>query len=197
MEIIASMPCYEPDNVNEQRGDGVFDRSIVAFQKLNALGYGRDPRLVLNLVYNPNGAFLPPDQGELEADYRREMRTHFGIEFNALYCLANMPIARFASCLKRNDELAGYEALLRNAFNPGTVAGLMCRNTISVSWQGEVFDCDFNQMLNLPLPMNGNGRPLMVWEVDPETFHEIPIRTANHCFGCTAGSGSSCGGALA
>jgi len=199
VEIIASMPCYEPENVNEQRGDGVYDRSIAAFQKLNTLGYGRDSRRVLNFVYNPNGAFLPPDQAELEADYRRAMRENFGIEFNALYCIANMPIARFASYLKRNDELADYQALLRNAFNPGTVAGLMCRNTINVSWLGEVFDCDFNQMLNLPLSsMNGIGSDsrLMIWDVEPETFHEIPIRTGKHCFGCTAGSGSSCGGAL-
>ena len=195
IEIIASMPCYAPDNVNKQRGDGVFDSSISAFQKLNALGYGSDPELQLQFVYNPNGAFLPPDQAELEADYKREMKEHFGIVFDNLYCIANMPIARFASYLKRNNQLADYQQVLKDAFNPATVKNLMCRNTINVSWLGEVFDCDFNQMLNMRLE-NGQGDPLYLWDIDPETFNEIPIRTANHCFGCTAGSGSSCGGAL-
>lgn len=197
VEIIASMPCYAPDNVNAQRGDGVFDRSIAAFQQLNALGYGRDPALPLHFVYNPNGAFLPPDQAELEADYKVEMEKHFGIVFNRLYCIANMPIARFASYLKRNGEFADYMAALKDAFNPATVGGLMCRNTINVSWEGDVFDCDFNQMMNLPLAPHRGGEPLKVWEIDPESFAEVPIRTGNHCFGCTAGSGSSCGGALA
>ena len=197
VEIIASMPCYEPDNVNQQRGDGVFESSIAAFQKLNALGYGTDPELQLQFVYNPNGAFLPPDQAALEADYKREMAEHFGIVFNRLYCIANMPIARFASYLRRNDQLADYQQLLKDAFNPGTVDGLMCRNTINVSWRGEVFDCDFNQMINLPLEADGDGRPLSLWDLDPATFAEVPIRTGQHCFGCTAGSGSSCGGALA
>ena len=195
IEVIASMPCYAPDNVNKQRGDGVFDSSISAFQKLNALGYGSDPELQLQFVYNPNGAFLPPDQAELEADYKREMKEHFGIVFDNLYCIANMPIARFASYLKRNNQLADYQQVLKDAFNPATVKNLMCRNTINVSWLGEVFDCDFNQMLNMRLE-NGQGDPLYLWDIDPETFNEIPIRTANHCFGCTAGSGSSCGGAL-
>lgn len=197
VEIVASMPCYEPDNVNAQRGDGVFDRSIAAFQKLNELGYGRDPDLVLNFVYNPSGAFLPPDQTELEADYKREMREHFGIEFHSLYCIANMPIARFASYLKRQGELHGYMELLRQSFNPGTVEGLMCRNTINVSWEGEVYDCDFNQMMNLPLgDSRSTTKSTKVWDLDPETFVDVPIRTGNHCFGCTAGSGSSCGGSL-
>ena len=199
IEIIASMPCYAPDNVNEQRGDGVFDSSIAAFQKLNALGYGSDPALQLQFVYNPNGAFLPPDQAGLEADYKREMEEHFGIVFNHLYCIANMPIARFASYLKRNNQLADYQQLLKDAFNPATVDSLMCRNTINVSWRGEVFDCDFNQMMNLPLGRGGqreDGGSLHLWDIDPRSFAEIPIRTGNHCFGCTAGSGSSCGGAL-
>lgn len=203
VEIIASMPCYQPDNVNEQRGDGVFDSSIRAFQKLNALGYGRDPNLVLNFVYNPNGAFLPPDQEELEADYKREMKQHFDIDFHSLYCIANMPIARFASYLKRNNQLQEYLQTLREAFNPATIDGLMCRNTINVSWQGEVYDCDFNQMLKLPTRIDetdadrdSSDQPLYLWDVDPSTFAEVPIRTGNHCFGCTAGSGSSCGGAL-
>lgn len=197
VEIVASMPCYAPENVNEQRGDGVFDRSIEAFQKLNALGYGRDPELVLNFVYNPNGAFLPPDQAELEADYKREMRGHFGIEFNALYCIANMPISRFASYLKRNGELQLYMNLLRESFNPATVGGLMCRNTISVSWEGDVYDCDFNQMMNLPSEnVHAGGNERKVWELSPDEFVDVPIRTGVHCFGCTAGSGSSCGGSL-
>ncbi len=197
VEIIASMPCYAPENVNEQRGDGVFDSSIEAFQKLNALGYGTDLDLQLQFVYNPNGAFLPPDQVELEADYKREMKEHFGIVFNKLYCIANMPIARFASYLKRNDQLADYQQVLKDAFNPATVRNLMCRNTINVSWRGEVFDCDFNQMVNLPLEIElGGGDPLYLWDIDPENFTRFPIRTGDHCFGCTAGSGSSCGGAL-
>ena len=196
VEIIASMPCYEPENVNAQRGEGVFEKSIAAFQKLNALGYGRDPRLILNFVYNPVRAVLPPDQAELEADYKREMAAHFGIVFNKLYCLANMPIARFASYLKRQRQFAEYHALLKDAFNLATVTGLMCLNTINVSWRGEVFDCDFNQMLSMTLENPQTGEPLFVWDVDPETFVEIPIRTGDHCFGCTAGAGSSCGGAL-
>lgn len=197
VEIVASMPCYEPENVNQQRGDGVFDRSIEAFQKLNELGYGRDPELVLNFVYNPNGAFLPPDQEELEADYKREMKEHFGIEFNALYCIANMPIARFASYLKRNDEFQPYMNLLRRSFNPATVDGLMCRNTINTSWEGDVYDCDFNQMMKLPLADDLHGEKMLkVWDIDLDAFRDQPIRTGNHCFGCTAGSGSSCGGAI-
>ncbi len=195
IEIIASMPCYEPANVNAQRGDGAFDASIAAFQKLNALGYGREPDLQLHFVYNPNGAFLPPDQVELEADYKREMAEHFGIVFNNLYCIANMPIARFASYLKRNNQYADYLVTLKDAFNPGTVEGLMCRNTINVSWEGDVYDCDFNQMMNLPLE-GAEGARLKLWDLDPAAFAEVPIRTGNHCFGCTAGSGSSCGGAL-
>ncbi len=202
VEIIASMPCYSPDNVNEQRGDGVFDSSIAAFQKLNELGYGRDPKLTMNFVYNPNGAFLPPEQTGLEADYKREMKEHFGIDFDSLFCIANMPIARFASYLKRNNQLQDYMQTLREAYNPATVEGLMCRNTINVSWLGEVYDCDFNQMMKLPTLINegsedfDKNEPLYLWDVDPETFAEVPIRTGNHCFGCTAGSGSSCGGSL-
>ncbi|MFK7910078.1 MAG: DUF3641 domain-containing protein, partial [Akkermansiaceae bacterium] len=167
-----------------------------AFQKLNELGYGKDPRLPMHFVYNPNGASLPPEQKELEADYKREMQKHFGIVFNDLYCITNMPIARFKSYLKRNDQLDEYMQLLRNSFNPSTVDGLMCRNTINTSWTGEVFDCDFNQMLKLSLENPSNDTPLMVWDINPETYHQLPIRTADHCFGCTAGSGSSCGGSL-
>lgn len=196
VEIVASMPCYSPENVNEQRGEGVFDRSIEAFQQLNALGYGRNPRLILHFVYNPNGAFLPGDQAGLEADYKREMKKHFGIVFNSLFCITNMPIARFAGYLRRNNLMADYMITLKEAFNPSTVAGLMCRHTINVSWRGEVFDCDFNQMLKLPAKNLETEKPLYLWDLEPAAFAASPIRTGSHCFGCTAGSGSSCGGAL-
>lgn len=194
--IIASMPCYSPENVNQQRGDGVFDSSIKAFQKLNSLGYGRDSKLPLHFVYNPVGANLPPSQQELEIDYKREMKQHFDIDFDDLYCITNMPIARFASYLKRNNQLDQYHQILRESFNPSTIDDLMCRNTINTSWTGEVFDCDFNQMLKMGLKHETTHEPLMVWEIDPKTYHNTPILTANHCFGCTAGSGSSCGGSL-
>lgn len=194
--VIASMPCYSPDNVNEQRGNGVFDSSISAFQKLNELGYGRDPKLPLHFVYNPNGGFLPPEQEALKADYKREMKKHFGIDFNDLYAITNMPIARFASYLKRNGQLDEYMQTLREAFNPATVDGLMCRNTINSSWTGEVFDCDFNQMLKMGLKNETTQEPLMVWDIDPNSYAEIPIQIGDHCFGCTAGHGSSCGGSL-
>ncbi len=194
VEIIASMPCYSPENVNAQRGEGVFDGSIKALQLLNSLGYGKQRNLPLNLVYNPNGAFLPGPQAELEADYKQELRSHFGIEFNNLYTITNLPIARFASYLRHNNKLDEYMQLLIENFNASTVNGLMCRNTINVSWTGEVFDCDFNQMLKLNW-LNGNG-PLHLWEVDPAAVENREILTGDHCFGCTAGAGSSCGGAL-
>jgi radical SAM/Cys-rich protein len=194
IEIIASMPCYSPENVNEQRGNGVFDGSIEALQLLNALGYGIEPALPLHLVYNPNGAFLPAPQAELEADYKRELREHFGIVFNNLYTITNLPIARFASYLRNNNMLGDYMALLNDAFNPGTVDGLMCRKTINVSWQGEVFDCDFNQMLKMQ--WHDGDRRLQLWDVDLELVEDRQILTGDHCFGCTAGAGSSCGGAL-
>jgi radical SAM/Cys-rich protein len=197
VEIIASMPCYSPENVNAQRGNGVFDGSIKALQLLNSLGYGSDPELPLHLVYNPNGAFLPGPQAELEADYKRELKDHFGIVFNKLYTITNLPIARFASYLKNNNKLADYMALLDDAFNPGTVNGLMCRNTINVSWQGEVFDCDFNQMLKMQWSRGGGSEQgLHLWEIDPALVEHREILTGDHCFGCTAGAGSSCGGAL-
>jgi radical SAM/Cys-rich protein len=198
IEVVASMPCYEPKNVNEQRGDGVFDRSIAAFQELNRWGYGRDPRLVLNFVYNPNGAFLPGDQAGLRADYQEAMSRNFGIVFNDLYTITNMPISRFKAWLKREGKLADYMDLLRQSFNPATVDGLMCRETLNVSWLGEVFDCDFNQMLALPIRHPETGQALYLWEVSPELgLGALPIATGAHCFACTAGCGSSCGGALA
>ncbi|HKK18851.1 MAG TPA: arsenosugar biosynthesis radical SAM (seleno)protein ArsS [Opitutales bacterium] len=195
VEIVASMPCYSPDNVNAQRGDGVFDSSIAALQDLNRLGYGTDPELQLNLVYNPNGAKLPPPQAELEADYKRELNAHFHIVFNRLYAITNMPVARFASYLKRNGLYAVYLQLLRDSFNPGSVEGLMCRDTISVDWLGNVFDCDFNQQMGMHV--GDRHRPLALWDLDLDDWLRRPIRTGEHCFGCTAGQGSSCGGAVA
>src|SRR5256886_1180974 len=196
IEIIASMPCYSPKNVDAQRGQGVFDGSIEALQLLNSLGYGIDPDLPLHLVYNPVGAFLPPSQAELEADYKKELKTHFGIIFNKLYTLANLPICRFATHLRHNTRLDEYMALLIEAFNPATIDGLMCRNTISVGWRGEVYDCDFNQQLGMQWSGNGDSERLFLWDVDPQKVDNREIMTGEHCFGCTAGAGSSCGGAI-
>jgi radical SAM/Cys-rich protein len=194
LNVVASMPCYEPANVNAQRGEGVFDASIRALQLLNGLGYGRKDDLPLDLVYNPNGAFLPPDQTELESDYKRELKQHFDIDFHRLYTITNMPIGRFASWLKHNGKLETYMQLLVDAFNPASVAGLMCHNTLSVGWRGEVYDCDFNQQLGMHWK---SEKPLYLWDVDLDCVEDRPIALGNHCFGCTAGQGSSCGGALA
>jgi len=196
VEIVASMPCYSPENVNAQRGEGVFDASITALQKLNALGYGINPALPLHLVFNPNGAKLPGPQAELEADYKHELRTHFGIEFNRLYTITNLPVSRFASWLRHNGHYESYLQLLVDAFNPSTVEGLMCRDTINVSWEGELFDCDFNQMMHLPMSALGDRSSRHLWDLDPSTLAGAAIATGAHCFGCTAGAGSSCGGAL-
>ena len=196
VEIIASMPCYSAENVNAQRGEGVFDGSIAALQLLNSLGYGIDPHLPLHLVCNPVGAFLPPSQDELEVDYKRELKKHFGIVFNKLYALANLPIGRFASYLRQNDKLAQYMDLLIQTFNPATIDGLMCRNTISVGWRGEVYDCDFNQQLEMQWSNGGGSKPLFLWDIDPDLLEGREIMTGNHCFACTAGAGSSCGGAI-
>jgi radical SAM/Cys-rich protein len=195
VEIIASMPCYSAENVNAQRGEGVFEGSIAALQLLNSLGYGIDPHLPLHLVYNPVGAFLPPSQDELEVDYKRELKKHFGIEFNKLYALSNLPIGRFASYLQHIGKLDEYMELLIHAFNPATIDGLMCRNTISVGWHGEVYDCDFNQQLGMQWSGN-RGDKLFLWDIDPNSLEERAIMTGDHCFGCTAGAGSSCGGAI-
>ena len=192
--LVASMPCYRPDNVNAQRGDGVFDSSIRALQLLNRLGYGRRPDFPLDLVYNPNGAFLPPDQPELEADYKRELKRHFDIDFHRLYTITNMPIARYKSWLNNDGKLADYMTLLREAFNPAAVQGLMCRNTLSIGWLGEVYDCDFNQQLGMQWK---NGKPLFLWDIDPDLIEGRDIALGDHCFGCTAGHGSSCAGVLA
>jgi radical SAM/Cys-rich protein len=196
VEIIASMPCYTSENVNAQRGEGVFEGSIAALQLLNLLGYGTDVDLPLHLIYNPVGAFLPPSQAELEADYKRELKKHFGIVFNKLYTLTNLPIGRFASYLQHNNKLDEYMELLIQAFNPATVDGLMCRNTISVGWRGEVYDCDFNQQLEMQWSSNGENKALFLWDVDPDSLQNREIMTGDHCFGCTAGAGSSCGGAI-
>ena len=195
VEIVASMPCYTPENVNAQRGEGVFEGSIAGLQLLNSLGYGIDRALPLHLVYNPVGAFLPGPQAELEADYKRELKKHFGIVFNKLYTITNLPIARFASYLQHNDKLEEYMELLIGAFNPATVQDLMCGNTISVGWRGEVSDCDFNQQLHMQWE-NPDKSGVFLWDVDPDEVDNREIMTGDHCFGCTAGAGSSCGGAL-
>jgi radical SAM/Cys-rich protein len=193
VEIVASMPCYSSENVDAQRGEGVFEGSIKALQLLNSLGYGKVVDLPLHLVYNPVGAFLPGPQAELEADYKRELKEHFGIVFNKLYSITNLPIGRFAAYLRHNNKLNEYMEILINAFNPATIDGLMCRNTISVGWRGEVYDCDFNQQLGMQWK---NGAPLFLWDLDPEKIQDRKVATGDHCFGCTAGAGSSCGGAI-
>jgi len=196
VEIVASMPCYLEDNVDRQRGKGVFDASIRGLQRLNALGYGRDDTgLVLNLVYNPQGPSLPPPQAALEADYKRVLGDHYGIAFNRLYTLANMPIQRFGSMLVSKGEFDSYLDLLRHAHLDANLDGVMCRNLISVDWRGLVYDCDFNQMLDLPLTRGANQRVHLSELLDDDIVGN-PIRVAGHCFGCTAGQGSSCGGAL-
>jgi radical SAM/Cys-rich protein len=195
VKIVASLPCYTQENVDRQRGRDVFERSIAALRLLNGLGYGRPgSRLELDLVYNPLGPSLPPAQAELEATYRERLRADFGVEFHRLATITNMPIKRFAHALERDGLGEAYMSLLVNHFNPDTVPALMCRTLVSVGWDGTLYDCDFNQMLELPL---GAG-PRTLWEVeDLAELAGARVATASHCFGCTAGSGSSCGGALA
>lgn len=196
VEIVASMPCYLEDNVDRQRGKGVFDGSIRGLRRLNALGYGRDGSgLVLNLVYNPQGPSLPPPQAALETDYKRILGDNHGVTFNRLYTLANMPIQRFGSTLISKGEFVSYLDMLRHAHLDANLDGVMCRNLISVDWQGFVYDCDFNQMLNL-LMVRGTRQRIHLAELLDEDIDGNPIRVAGHCFGCTAGQGSSCGGAL-
>ena len=192
VEVIASLPCYSAKNVNQQRGNGVFDKSISALKKLNRLGYGTE--LVLNLVYNPLGPNLPGPQAELEADYKVALRGEFGIEFNSLLTITNQPIARFAEDLRKQGAWDSYLELLANSFNPETLPSLMCRNTLSVGYEGELFDCDFNQMLEMRLT---NGKPLFLWDVTPQDLEGQEILTGEHCLACAAGTGSSCGGSLA
>ncbi len=196
VEITASLPCYQKDNVDGQRGEGVFEASIQALQTLNLLGYGREGSgLILNLVYNPSGPVLPPPQKELEEQYREELRKNNGIVFNQLFVVTNMPIRRFRDQLTRMGQLKPYLELLRNSFLEDNMEKLMCRNLISVDWEGFCYDCDFNQMLDLPLGA-GRGRRIHISELEALRENGAPVRTADHCFGCTAGQGSSCGGAL-
>jgi len=196
VEITASLPCYIEDNVDRQRGEGVFQRSIAALRRLNALGYGMDDgRLGLNLVYNPQGAVLPPAQAGLEADYRRDLGGRFGIRFTRLYTLANMPIQRFGSALVSKGKFNEYMALLKGAHRDENLDAVMCRSLLSVDWKGYIYDCDFNQMLGLPLAIEGNRRPQLS-DLIGRNLRGNPIVVRDHCYGCTAGNGSSCGGAL-
>jgi radical SAM/Cys-rich protein len=189
--VVASLPCYLMENVDKQRGAGVFDRSIEALRRLNAVGYGRD--LPLTLVYNPVGPSLPPDQSKLEAAYREQLRSRFGIEFTRLFTITNMPISRFLDDLVRTGKLDAYMEKLIGAFNPVAADGVMCRTTLSVGWDGRLFDCDFNQMLDLELAA---GQPRHIRDFDAGALAGRRIVTRQHCYGCTAGAGSGCGGSI-
>jgi radical SAM/Cys-rich protein len=197
VEIIASLPCYTAKNVDEQRGHGVFEKSIRALQLLNQLGYGvPGSKLQLNLIYNPLGASLPPAQEKLEGDYKKHLHESFGIQFDRLFTLTNMPIKRFADYLTQSGKHESYMSLLVNHFNPGTVTKVMCRTLVSVGWDGKLYDCDFNQMLDIEMGGRTGGAPT-IW--DFSSFSDLAgnrIATGSHCFGCTAGAGSSCGGSL-
>ena len=197
VEVIASLPCYTASNVDQQRGRGVFEKSIHALQILNQLGYGLPgSKLKLNLVYNPLGASLPPPQEQLEAGYMRHLQEKFGVRFHHLYTLTNMPIRRFAAYLIQNQMLDSYMSLLVNHFNPATIGQLMCRSLVSVSWDGKLYDCDFNQMLDIGMDGPGGDSPT-IWGLDSFTrLAGMRIATRGHCFGCTAGTGSSCTGSL-
>jgi radical SAM/Cys-rich protein len=193
VEVVASLPCYLEKNVDGQRGRGVFDTSVRALRRLNALGYGREGTgLGLNLVYNPLGPSLPPPQDTLEADYKRVLEDRFGIRFNHLLTLTNMPVRRFGSMLQSQGRFAEYLGMLKSAYRRENLEDVMCRSLISVDWRGYLYDCDFNQMLDLPLA----GRRLHISELDSADLEGRPIRVGEHCYGCTAGQGSSCGGAL-
>lgn len=193
--VVSSMPCYTADNVDKQRGDGVFDSSIKALQTLNAIGYGKEGSgMNLHLVYNPGGASLPPDQMSLEADYKRELKKHFDIEFDSLYTITNLPISRFLDDLLRKGKYESYMEKLVDAFNPSAAMGVMCRNTISVGWDGKLYDCDFNQMLELPIALKYQKH---ISDLDLATINDREIMVNQHCYGCTAGSGSSCQGTIA
>jgi radical SAM/Cys-rich protein len=197
VEIIGSMPCYLEDNVDRQRGDGVFQSSIRALRKLNALGYGKPGAgLTLNLVYNPQGASLPPGQAKLEQDYKKHLGANYGVVFDRLYTLANMPINRFGSWLVSKGQFGVYMRLLKDNHREENLDGVMCRTLLSVDWRGYVYDCDFNQMLGLPLRVAGKPR-VKLGDLIGRDLEGNPIVVADHCYGCTAGQGSSCGGALA
>jgi radical SAM/Cys-rich protein len=193
VHLVASLPCYLDDNVDKQRGGGVYKRSVAALRRLNSLGYGRQPGLPLNLVYNPGGAFLPPDQATLEDTYRRELNERFDVEFTRLLTITNMPMGRFLSDLQRDGQAEDYKHLLEDSFNQSTIDGLMCRHQICITWDGTLSDCDFNSALGLSLAGN---LPRHIDQLDPSALEGRPIVTGEHCFGCTAGCGSSCGGAL-
>ena len=197
VEVVASLPCYSSENVDKQRGSGVFDASIRGLQRLNALGYGKaDGALPLHLVFNPIGPVLPPDQEALTRDYRERLRADFGIEFTSLFCLANLPIHRFGSTLISRNQFDDYMELLKSAHRDDNMDSVMCRDLISVDWRGYVYDCDFNQMLDLPL--GGHDQPRRpISELRADALAGEPISVCGHCYGCTAGQGSSCGGALA
>jgi radical SAM/Cys-rich protein len=194
VEVVSSLPYFLAEQTDAQRGRGVFEKSIAAMRRLNAVGYGReDSGLVLHLVYNPVGAYLPPPQASIEADFRRELAVRYGVTFNQLYTITNMPIRRFLDYLRRSGNEERYMRKLVAAFNPATVPGLMCRTLVSVDWTGRLYDCDFNQMLDLGVDQS---LPQTIADFDPTRFHHRPITTGAHCYGCTAGSGSSCGGAV-
>lgn len=196
VEVVASMPCYLEDNVDRQRGKGTFDASIRGLQRLNALGYARPASgLMLNLIYNPQGANLPPEQQALQRDYKQQLAERFGVVFNQLFTLANMPIQRFGSMLVSRGRFNSYMALLRSAHREDNLSQVMCRSLLSVDWQGYLYDCDFNQQLGLAIRDAGKPR-VHLSEITAEQLEDQPIRVADHCFGCTAGQGSSCGGAL-
>lgn len=194
VEIVASLPYYRASQTDAQRGEGIFEKSVEALHLLNRLGYGKlGTGLALNLVYNPVGAFLPPKQEAIESQFRKELRGRHGIEFNHLYTITNMPISRFLEFLVESGNYDGYMERLANAFNPAAAAGVMCRSTLSVGWDGRLYDCDFNQMLDLPVD---HGAPNHIRDIDMALLSTRQIVTRNHCYGCTAGSGSSCGGAV-
>lgn len=194
LEVISSLPYYQEYFTDKQRGRGVFDKSIEGLKKLNALGYGRENSgLALNLVYNPAGAFLPAPQAGLETDFKRELSSKFGVVFNRLYAITNMPIHRFKEDLIRLGNFEDYMTRLVNAFNPAAAEGVMCRSLVSVGYDGKIYDCDFNQMLEMP----AGGEPMTVFNFDLEKLMKRSIEFAPHCFGCAAGSGSSCGGETA
>lgn len=192
VEVVASLPHYRGQSTDRQRGDGVFDASIEALQRLNAVGYGVDPALRLVLVTNPVGSYLPAGQASLEGEWKREMKRLHGVDFNALYAITNMPISRYLEWLEAGGKTEAYLHQLVEAFNPASVAGVMCRNTLSVGWDGRLFDCDFNQMLDLEVDA---AAPRHVRDFALESLAERQIVVGRHCFGCTAGAGSSCGGA--
>lgn len=191
--VVSSLPCYTEGNVDKQRGDGVFEKSIKALKILNELGYGVEEGLNLHLVYNPGGPFVAPNQAGLEADYKRELKEKFNINFNKLYTITNLPIARYLEFLLDTDRYDNYMMLLANSFNAAAAEGVMCRNTLSVDWNGDLFDCDFNQMLQLPVAVN-SSRNIMNFNATELENRSIVLN--NHCYGCTAGEGSSCQGAI-